>query len=170
MYGIGDVWTVERGGTVITIRPFEPGDIGAVGGREYEREMLRLAGNSGEEFAVHGPAFTMLDDRKPVISAGVYILWPGVGEAWMHLSPWFYQHVKTAYREIREILCQIIATKGLRRVQCPIRADMEANMNFVEHLGFKIEAVMHRWGPEDADYLLYSIVAPKGESLCLPRH
>ena len=155
---------------MITIRPFEDTDIAAVGGREYEREMLMLAGNSGEELAMHGPAFTMLDDGKPVMCAGVYIFWPGVGEAWMHLSPWFYAHVKTVYREVREILEQIIATKGLRRVQCPIRADMEANMNFVEHLGFKIEGILHRWGPEDKDYLQYALVAKEGESLCLPRH
>ena len=155
---------------MITVRPFEPGDIGAVGGREYEREMLRLVGNSGEQFAISGPAFTMVDDTTPVMSAGVYILWPGVGEAWMHLSPWFYRHVKTAYRQVRERLCEIIVTSWLRRVQCPICAEMEPNMRFVEHLGFKIEGVMHRWGPDDKDYIMYSLVAPEGEGLCLPRH
>ena len=154
---------------MITVRPFEPGDIGAIGGRDYELEMLQLAGNSGEQFAVNGPAFTMLDDKKAVISAGVYILWPGVGEAWMHLSPWFYSHVKTVYTEVRELLAQIIFTKRLHRVQCPIRADMKPNMRFVKHLGFAPEGLMHRWGPEGKDYWLMSIVAPEGETLCLPR-
>lgn len=154
---------------MITVRPFEPGDIDAIGGREYELEMIRLAGNSGEQFALNGPAFTMLDDGKSVMAAGVYILWPGVGEAWMHLSHWFYRHVKTAYREVGEILAKIIIHKGLWRVQCAIRADMAANLRFVEHLGFAPEGLMHRWGPDGKDYWLYSLVAPEGESLCLPR-
>ena len=154
---------------MIRVRPFEPGDIGAIGGRDYELEMLQLAGNSGEQFAVNGPAFTMLEDGKPVVSAGVYILWPGVGEAWMHLSPWFHRHVKVVYREVRDILCQVIITKSLRRVQCPIQADMPQNKRFVEHLGFSPEGLMHRWGPNGKDYWLMAIVAPEGESLCLPR-
>lgn len=155
---------------MITVRPFEAGDIALVGGREYERELMNLTGSNGEENAARGPAFTMLDDGQPVMSAGVVIYWPGVGEAWMHLSPWFHSHVKTAYREVRDILRQIIVTKHLRRVQCPIHAEMEKNMNFVEHLGFQIEGILHRWGPEGGDYIAYAMVAREGEELCLPRH
>ena len=155
---------------MILVRPFEPGDISKIGGRAYEQELIRLTGDHGENFAAYGPAFTMLDDDKPVMAAGVYIPWPGIGEAWMHLSPWFYSHVKTAYRETREILHSIIVNKKLRRVQCPIHAGMEKNMNFVEHLGFTIEGIMHRWGPEGADYLMYAVVARDGEEVvCLPR-
>jgi hypothetical protein len=152
---------------VITIRPFLTGDVRAIRGREYEQEMIKLTGRDfGEQFATQGPAFTMLSDGEPVIAAGVYLLWPGVGEAWMHLSPWFYGHVKTAVREVREILSAIIVRHGLRRVQAPICAQMPANKRFVEHLGFAPEGLMHRWGPEDGDYWLYAIVAPEGESLC----
>jgi hypothetical protein len=151
---------------MIRVRPFEPGDLTLIRGREYELEMMRLAGTTGEHFAVHGPAFTMLDSQTAVMAAGVYILWPGVGEAWMHLSSWFYRHVKTAYREVGEILAQIIIQKSLRRVQVPVCASMPANRRFVEHLGFAPEGLMHRWGPEGKDYWLMSIVAPQGESLC----
>lgn len=154
---------------MIVIRPFVPGDMDRIEARDYEKELMRLAGNYGETFAFRGPAFTMEHDGTPVMAAGVCILWEGVGEAWMHLSPWFYRHVKSAYAAVYEVLCQIIVHKSLRRVQAPICASMPANIRFVEHLGFAPEGLMHRWGPDGKDYWLYSIVAPEGESLCLPR-
>lgn len=150
----------------VRIHPLKPGDIALIEPREYEAEMMRLTGHNGEHFAFHGPAFTMWHHDKAVMAAGVYLLWPGVGEAWMHLSPWFYKHVKTCYASVREVLSQIIISRSLRRVQVPVRANMPANIRFVEHLGFAPEGLMHRWGPEDTDYWMYSIVAPCGESLC----
>lgn len=153
---------------MIRLRPYKLGDLKAIEGRAYEKELVRLTGRDyGEEFAANGPAYTILDDFAPVAAGGVFILWPGVGEAWMHLSDWIYQHPCTLYRETRKMLTAIIHNNGLRRVQAPICRKMQMNRRFVESLGFAPEGTMHRWGPDDEAYVMYARVAIPGEHLAL---
>ena len=154
---------------MIQVRPFAPGDLALINSRPYERELIAATGRDfGEQFALGGPAYTMLEDDAPIATAGVYILWAGVGEAWMHLSLYATEHRPLAlYRWTDRMLAAIIKDHRLRRVQAPICRSMLANRRFIESLGFIPEGTMHRWGPDDRDYTMYARVAYDKEGLCL---
>ena len=39
-----------------------------------------------------GPAWTLFHGKEIVASAGLYILWPGVCEAWLMITPLIYKY------------------------------------------------------------------------------
>jgi hypothetical protein len=156
---------------MIYLRVYEAGDLQKIDSRKYEQEMIRLTGRDfSEEFATAGPAFTLCDDGRPIAAGGVFVMWPGVGEAWMHLSLAATEdHPFSLYRETLAMLNGIIIEEKLRRVQAPILASSKKNREFVQHLGFIPEGLMHRWGPDDKDYIMYARYALPGEEICQQR-
>lgn len=155
---------------MISLRTFIADDLTNINARQYERDLIEAVGRDfGEQFALAGPAYTMVEDDTPIAAAGVYIMWPGVGEAWMHLSEYVVTKRPLAlYRFTDRVLTSIIRDYNLRRVQAPICRKMQVNRRFVESLGFMAEGTMHRWGPDDCDYVMYARVNPEGLCLRLP--
>lgn len=151
----------------ISIHEYKPKHLAQIQGREYERMLQAMTGIDYSHVFSTGSAFTAFDCTTPVMAGGIVTLWPGVGEAWLHLSPWFEAHPKTGYKWIRCIFTSILNNRAFRRVQAPIRADMESNLRLVHHLGFVEEGYMARWGPEDKGYVMCALVAEGEKPLCL---
>lgn len=106
----------------------------------------------------HGPAYTLIIDDVIICSAGVTCLGWNRGEAWMLVSSDFYQHTKTAYKVIKNMLGFIAREKGLKRVQSSIICDSytEVRERFLKHLGFEKEGISRCAGPDNQDLISYA--------------
>lgn len=112
------------------------------------------------EINANGAAFTCrrISDGKIIACAGVRIIWPGCGEAWALFCDEIVSYKKDSLVITRKYLWRIIEDFKLRRVQAYIRADNPAAINYVEHLGFKREGLLRKFGMEGEDQYIYAIV------------
>jgi RimJ/RimL family protein N-acetyltransferase len=153
---------------MVTSRPYIPADIAAICGREYEREFDELARKSYADIFATGPAFTICDGERPVASGGVVPIWRHVGEAWLHLSPWFSAHPQTGCRMVRRLFRTILKQHEFHRIHAAIRAEMLPNRRLVEYLGFREEVGALKCWAADKDYVMYAMTN-EGKRLCLQR-
>lgn len=99
--------------------------------------------------------FTGLEEGRTVGSAGLFVPERGVGEAWALFTPLARQRGVKVLRLLHRGLAQMAVNLGLHRIQARVRADFDLGRRLIESLGFEEEAVMHGFGPDQADYLLY---------------
>ena len=106
-----------------------------------------------------GPAYTLFIDDIPVMCAGVGILRPGLGEAWMVLSTLFYKYRKECFIAVRDRLEMIIKGEKLKRVQALVLTDFPEAEHWLIHLGFENETPTKRglrsFGPSGEDMLMF---------------
>lgn len=140
---------------MVELRQYRPCDLRHIKGREYERD---LDGTRYARQFAKGPAWTIWDNNSRVVSAGVIIHWPGVGEVWMFLSDWIYSHPVEFCRISKRKLDEVISENNLWRVQAPICADMTANIAFAQAMGFNPEGTLRKFGPDGKDYIMYSLI------------
>lgn len=105
-------------------------------------------------FYERGPAFSGFLNGTLLGCAGVVPLWPGLGEAWIVLSPEGRRH-RAWYRAVARILPSIAASGRFRRIQADVVREFEAGRRFVERLGFKYEFTMPKYGPNGEDFVRY---------------
>lgn len=106
-----------------------------------------------------GPAVTMLRDGDVVACGGVTLLWRDVAEAWMRTSPLVEAHPVALVRTVRRFLGTVWRNLALKRLQCVVRSDYDRALRFAEHVGFRREAILHRYGPDGADYIMCARIA-----------
>ena len=95
-------------------------------------------------------------DGKIVGCGGIDILWEGVGEVWLMLTPYINEKPKEGYRCIREGFNKLIENNNLRRIQGYGRAGFhEAHIPF-KHLGFSVEGKMKQYTPDGVDCIMYA--------------
>lgn len=104
------------------------------------------------------PSYTLIMNGKIIGCAGVVMTGKASGEAWALLSNDFYRAVKTSYRAIRDGLDSIIRNKKLVRVQSIVLCGnaQEVCGRFLEHLGFSMEGLLRKFGPNGEDVILYA--------------
>ena len=140
---------------MIELRPYRPCDLKHIQVREYERS---LDGTKYARLFAKGPAWTVWDGGRRVWAAGVILHWKGVGEVWMCLSDWIYEHPLRFCRIAKQQLAKVIEENGLWRVQAPICADMPENLAFAQAMGFSPENTMRKYGPDGKDYIMYAMI------------
>lgn len=106
-----------------------------------------------------GPAVTMLQGGEVVACGGVTMLWRDVAEAWMRTSPLVETHPVALVRTVRRFLGTVWRNLALKRLQCVVRSDYDRALRFAEHVGFRREAFLHRYGPDGADYIMCARIA-----------
>ena len=113
-----------------------------------------------EFYASRGPAFTALtDDGEIAGCAGIMIMWPGVGEAWILFNHELAKkHKKDAYEIVLRHLLVIIEEKKLHRVQAHCNTNLPHAVKYLEGLGFKREGTMGKYDEEGNDHYLYAMV------------
>jgi hypothetical protein len=92
-----------------------------------------------------GPAYTAMVDGKVIGIGGVFVLWPGTGEAWALVSPGVKQHGLFFIRASRDYLDGIAREKNLERVQAAVQQDFDAGLKYIMALGFEYEGAMKRF-------------------------
>ena len=105
------------------------------------------------DYAVKGPAWTLFHLEKIIASAGFYIMWPGVAEAWLMTTPLVYQYPVSFIKGTKEVFRRI-DTIGLKRIQATVKSEDRRAVKYLEHLGFKIEGFMPKYGPDGSDHFM----------------
>lgn len=103
-----------------------------------------------------GNAFTVILHGKPAAIVGSIPLWSGVEEMWLHIEermrkfPVFMTKAAIEYRDYRVI------AGNLHRLQITVRcSDMRA-VRWARHIGFNIDGMMMKYGPDGSDFYLMS--------------
>jgi len=123
---------------VVDYQPSHVDEIMTMYPRSRELKFARMAewGDWKEVWRVHGAAFTLMIDGKPVGSAGVVPLGNGTGEAWAILSNVFDRYKKLVYLATKKGLEKIINDFGLKSVYALIEPNFDEAQHFAYHLGF----------------------------------
>lgn len=98
------------------------------------------------EYERAGPCFTLFADGQVVTCAGVAILSPNVGTAWMIGSDLVRLYRFSFQRVICHYLESIIKHFQLRRVQTVVSAEFETSRKWLERIGFRYEGTMAKAG------------------------
>jgi len=133
----------------------------------FKKEHLNVIGHSllikdyilhkyGKEYE-QSQAMTILNnDDVPIGSVGLMVLWPGVGEAWTVLDEnELSRHKLFLCRFIKKILNDAVKYNNLNRLQATCEAHDSKKANWLEFFGFKFESVLHKYGPDGKDYLMF---------------
>ena len=142
----------------IEILPFRPQDGQQVTlapwMREHQRSQLfkRTLWSNFDE----GPAYTGWYRDRIIACGGVRLFWPGVGEAWGIFCEQAYDFRRELLFYTKLYLDRITIDHDLRRLHATADVEWEVAWGFLEHLGFKLEAVMRKYGPNGHDYYLYA--------------
>lgn len=128
------------------------GQLGQAIGRPQDRTIYETG----------GPGFTLLYQGRVIASAGIIILWTGVGDAWAYLGPESRQHLRAIQLYTRRGLKMICQGHQLRRVQALVVKDFEAARRWAESFGFETESEMLLAGPSGETLVRY-VYFPQGE-------
>ena len=120
---------------MLKLRPFKIDDVFKV---QLDYELPR----EGRCSLVEHPnidAFTLEDDDEILAVGGAHIMWPGVAEAWVLVSPSGKQHGRLFARYAKRRFEGMLKENDIRRMQATIHVTDEPAMRFVEWLGFEKE-------------------------------
>jgi hypothetical protein len=107
-----------------------------------------------------GPSYTMLVDNIPIVCAGVVLMGWNRGEAWTFPSKMFYDHVKSCYKGIKNILESIAREHKLIRIQSMINPSLLVGDGWMKHLGFQYEGTLRCFGCNNEDMKMFSRIFP----------
>ncbi|MBT5414233.1 MAG: GNAT family N-acetyltransferase [Rhodospirillaceae bacterium] len=114
-------------------------------------------------YAVGGFARALASDEGVVAAGGLFVLRPGVAEAWLIRSVDLSAHRISTARWIRRGVEEGIARLRLHRVQAAVRKDDSKACRLAEWLGFVSEGVMRRHGPDGSDSILFARTENMGD-------
>lgn len=119
------------------------------GGASFTTESMRLYERC--------PSYTARDAATmiPLLAAGIFIPWPGLGEAWAIFGRGARRLPVSIFRVIAGGLRQITESAHLRRVQAHVSTSLPEGHRLARHLGFKPESVLKLFGPQGEDHVLY---------------
>lgn len=106
-----------------------------------------------------GPAFTAVDGDRILGSAGLILMWPGVGTPWMNLSEDIFKYRLWLHRTVKHFLSDYKRIYNLHRLEAVIIAGDKRNMDWIEALGFKPEpGTAHSYTTDKEDAVRYEWV------------
>lgn len=109
-----------------------------------------------EHQARHGHAITAILHGRPVACFGAVHIWNGVEEMWCFIEERGRKYPKTltraaiAYRDFR------VLSKNLHRLQIVVRCNDLRAVRWGCAIGFEIEGLMKKYGPDQADFFMMS--------------
>lgn len=86
-----------------------------------------------------GPAFTAMLDNKILGCAGIILLWPGVGQAWVSFGKEIEGYGVWMSRMVKAILRDSIRTFQLHRIEAVVLSDNTRNIKWIKAVGFSRE-------------------------------
>jgi len=104
-------------------------------------------------------AYTMVDGEEVLAVGGAHIMWFGVGELWVLVSPEAKRRAAPFARYTKGVVDSILQEHSLRRMQASIHVDDEPAIRFAEWLGLEHEGVMRKYGVQGEDYIRMAKVA-----------
>lgn len=100
--------------------------------------------------------YSVVLGHKVIAIIGIVQDWKGVGTVWSVTS----EHVRKVPIGFHKLIIAMIKAHekiiGLHRVQMTVREDYEEGQKWAFHLGFKPEGVLHQYGPDRANHVIFS--------------
>jgi hypothetical protein len=109
-------------------------------------------GNFVEALVNEELAFSAIDNGHLIVSAGIYQLWPGVGETWILASQKLTTTKVSLLRRIKKDLFKIADEKGFWRLQASTQSDWPSAKRLAMFLEMKHEGTMKKYGANKENY------------------
>lgn len=141
------------------IKPFEIAHIKDMELREPDRRALQGIGDVEAyiaQWTKMGLGFTAFVDGRPICAGGVVLLRQGVGEAWALTTVLVENHALAVARFAIKGLPTICKALELHRVQVAVQRCHGASQRLIERMGFTCEGLLHLYGSNGEDYVLYA--------------
>ena len=104
-----------------------------------------------------GPSGTLLDSGLVIASFGLCPLHSGVAEAWLWRDSDRARTKPITYARLaRRVLCEMATAMRLHRAQTHVNAQNLSGIRFMIYLDFNREGLLHNYGPDRSDYLIFS--------------
>ena len=95
---------------------------------------------------------TLFDEDTILCFGGVHLLWKGVGECWIMLSNEGKLKPLTVAKYTIKLFDDIMSKDSLVRMQASVSASDPKAISFAKWLGFEVEGLMKKYGPDGNDY------------------
>lgn len=145
-----------------SVQPFRPEHYVAATAGHYPWDDVAAAAQLRVD---RGPAWTGFVDGQIAAVGGMTILWPGLGEAWLVMTPVGMTHPTFVTRRLAKHLWAVIREHALRRVQVDVVADHLAGLDLVRALGFRDEHRMEHYGPSGEAFIRLAMFPPAPQPL-----
>lgn len=148
--------------STVTVRQFRPTDPRRIVAQEAQvSEAFGLAGWSEEDWQAQRDAaigsWTAEHDGEPVAIGFLWRRWNGRAESAMLISSGVVGPMMLPiHRHVSDILREAFESGGIHRIEAVVRAGFGPGMRWAGMLGFELEGVMRKYGPDGSDYLLYA--------------
>lgn len=109
-----------------------------------------------ENYAKLGPAITIVDGDKLILSGGIACGIPGTGDCWMITSKYVSEYPKTTFKEGLSLAKFAFEKLKLHRLQATILETDKTAIRWVEKFKFVREGLMRCFGPDKKNYYLYA--------------
>jgi len=103
-------------------------------------------------YSTKGNAYTMFMNDKPIFAIGIVILWDGVAEGWVIASQNIFEMKFLSAKTMKELTDDMCKKNKIKRLQTSVKADFKLGIRFATWLGFKIEGLKKKYGPDGSDY------------------
>ena len=105
-----------------------------------------------EQLIDAGPAYTVLDGKKPVMCAGVAEMWTNRYAAWA----WLSKDAGPKMIGLTRIVDDYLNTRPYRRIEAYVDARFVAGHRWAKILRFEYEGLMRSFGTQGQDMAMYS--------------
>lgn len=145
-----------------TLKPFRPEDAVELCSLGIDARAFMIGpSQKAEDYKTNCPGFTGRKNGEIVACGGVFILWPGVAEAWMMPTKLIRKEVRFVFRMVSNALQSLALGLDLHRVQAVALEGFPESGRWLKHLGFHEEGQLERYGPNEENYTRY-VWFPKG--------
>lgn len=104
--------------------------------------------------AVVGSSWTAICKGKVIAVFGIRYIWNGLAEMWMVPSKDIHKYAISLVRGARALTDTAIHDNEIKRLQIVVKVENDVALRFAKSLGFGVESVMTKFGPEGADYYM----------------
>ncbi len=97
--------------------------------------------------------YTLVDGEEILAVGGAHVMWFGVGELWVLVSPEAKRRAAPFARYTKGVVDTIFEEHKLRRMQASVHVKDHPAIRFAEWLGLEHEGIMRKYGVRGEDYI-----------------
>ncbi len=141
---------------MIDVRPMLAEDMMWVLRHGVKEANIKADKKAAKEREESGMCVTGWVNGRPECVAGIDLLWEGVGDVWLMVTPRIDTMKREGFVCIRKGLKKLIKDNKIRRLQSYARIDFPECHTLFKHLGFIKEGTAKGYCPDGSDAILYA--------------
>jgi hypothetical protein len=143
----------------VSYMPFHPAHLEVIEPEEFKKmgaAQLQQWKELITAQARNGVAITAYLHGRPVACFGYLVMWTGVAEMWLLIEERGRQYGKSLTRAAITVRDCAVLSGNLHRLQITVRCGDIRAVKWANALGFDQEAVLRRYGPDQADFYIFA--------------